>query len=181
MDKATANGIWDGPEHKDTVYVSVVDRDGNAMSLINSVFFAFGSGIFAPKSGVLLQNRGAGFGVGQRHLNAIGPGKLPFHTIIPRQLAENGRTRMVFGVMEGQYQATGRAHLLSQILERDLDPQQASDQPATSDRVDWLFTFSKPPRSSLVGYRKDRSFRGDTKDARCAGGASNLAVDIPLR
>lgn len=117
------------PRHRDTVYISVIDSDRNAVSFINSVFDSFGTGIVAPKSGVILHNRGQSFSLKRGHLNMIAPQKRPLHTIIPGMVTRNGRTEMSFGVMGGYYQAMGHAHLISKVLDYGMDMQEAIDLP----------------------------------------------------
>ena len=117
------------PAHRDTVYLTVVDRDGNACSFINSLFQPFGSGILAPNSGVMLHNRGFGFRLERGHPNCIAPHKRPMHTIMPGMLTKNGRAVMPYGVMGGHFQPMGQSWFLTNLLEYGLDIQQSLDLP----------------------------------------------------
>ena len=113
----------------DTTYFSVVDKDRNAVSFINSIFSAFGSGIVAGETGIMLHNRGAGFSVEPGHPNRIEPAKRPFHTIIPAMVFKDGKLLMSYGVMGGDVQAQGHAQVLVNLIDRGMNLQQAIDAP----------------------------------------------------
>src|SRR5690606_21639216 len=100
-----------------------------AVSFINSVFDSFGAGLVAPRSGVVLQNRGQGFVLKPGHPNAIAPGKRPLHTIIPGMMTRDVRAVMSFGVIGGYYQAMGYAHFLWKVLDYGLVVQEPIDLP----------------------------------------------------
>ena len=117
------------PMNPNTVYITVVDRDRNACSFINSIAHAFGSAIVSNKTGVLLQNRAGGFRIQPGHPNCLAGGKRPLHTIIPSLVTRSGKAVMPFGVMGGQYQPVGQTHVLTNILDYGCDLQEAIDMP----------------------------------------------------
>lgn len=115
-----------------TVYLCVVDEDGMAVSFIQSLYDHFGSGVVAPGTGIVLQNRGACFNVSGR----VEPGRRPFHTIIPGLLLRDGALLGPFGVMGAFMQAQGHVQLVSGLVDEGLDPQAAIDRPRFRARDD---------------------------------------------
>jgi len=117
----------------ETIYLSASDQHGNMVSLINSIYSIFGSGVVVPGTGFALQNRGAGFTLEPNHPNRVAPGKHPFHTIIPAFITKNEAGRQTpwlsFGVMGGSMQPQGHVQVLLNLILFDMDLQDAIDTP----------------------------------------------------
>ncbi len=150
--------------NSDTVYLTVVDRDRMAVSLIFSIYSTFASGIVTEKFGILFQNRGACFVVNPGHPNTIEGGKRPMHTIIPAFATKNGRPFMPFGVMGGAYQAAGHAHVITNMVDFGMDVQEAIDAPRifwADDRVTLRAERSLPEATvaglAARGHRIERA------------------------
>ncbi|MCY7304051.1 MAG: gamma-glutamyltransferase, partial [Thermoleophilia bacterium] len=112
-----------------TTYLCVVDGEGMAVSLIQSLYGRFRSGVVAPGTGIVLQNRASGFGRDPDHPNALGPGRRPFHTIIPGMLLEGSDLLGPFGVMGGPMQPQGHFQVVRHLVDDGDDPQAALDAP----------------------------------------------------
>ncbi len=112
----------------DTIYLTVVDKNGNIVSLIQSLYRGFGSGLTVPDMGFHLQNRGALFTLDRSHPNALAPRKRPFHTIIPAFM-EKGNLHMGFGIMGGLNQAQAHAQFVSNVVDDGMNIQAALESP----------------------------------------------------
>ena len=117
------------PKRGGTVYLTTADENGMMVSLIQSNYYGFGSGVVVPGTGISLQNRGAGFTLEKGHPNEVAGGKRPFHTIIPGFLMQGDAPLMSFGVMGGPMQPQGHAQMVMRICDYGQNPQTASDAP----------------------------------------------------
>ena len=153
--------------HRDTIYITVVDRDRMAVSLIYSVYHSFGAGLASGKFGINFQNRGAGFNLTPGHPNEAAGGKRPLHTIIPAMLRQNGRVIMPFGVMGGAYQPTGHVRVLSNLVDFGMDLQAALDAPRCF-------------MGDGGGLELERGYAQEVRAALAAMGHPVITPDVPL-
>lgn len=146
-------------EDGDTVYLCAVDRDGMVVSLIQSIYNNFGSGVVAPQSGVLFQNRGSAFSLDPRDANVIEPGKRPRHTLIPAMLLKNGAPDTVFGTMGADGQAQTQLQLILGMVDFELEPQEAIETPRWRSTMDpdgrcWLLIEAEVGAAVLADLRR---------------------------
>ncbi|WP_050526951.1 gamma-glutamyltransferase family protein [Pseudorhodobacter aquimaris] len=152
--------------HKDTIYITVVDKDRMAVSLIYSVYHSFGACLASDRFGINFQNRGAGFTLEQGHPNEAAGGKRPMHTIIPGMIAEGGRVTTPFGVMGGAYQPTGHARFVSNTVDFGMDLQSAMDAPRCF--------------SGVHGMEVERGYSDAVRADLAARGHKVITADTPL-
>jgi gamma-glutamyltranspeptidase / glutathione hydrolase len=124
---AAAGAAFDGRDRGDTIYMTVADGHGNVISLIQSIFSAFGAGIVAGETGITLHNRGSGFVLQQGHPNQIAPRKRPLHTLVPAMVLKDGRPWLAFGVMGGDNQAQAHVQVLANLIDFGFNLQVAGE------------------------------------------------------
>ena len=169
-DRARCDVQPGNPEvHGDTIYLSVVDRDGNIVSLIQSIYDLFGSAVVVDEYGFPLQNRGGLFQLDPAHPDALAPRKRPFHTIIPAFM-EKGSVHIGFGIMGGLNQAQAHAQFVSNIVDHGMNIQMALEAPRFTKKT-WggcdLMIENRIPkevRDALTAKGHQLKVQGDFSD-----------------
>ena len=156
IDRSHARDFGPGTRPKGgTVYLCAADSNGMMISLIQSNYMGFGSGVVVPGTGISLQNRGAGFVLDAGHPNEVSGGKRPFHTIIPGFVTRNGAPLATIGVMGGPIQPPGHVQTLVRMFDYRMNPQAALDAPRwkiNADRsVDLEASAAPELRAGLIG------------------------------
>ncbi len=170
MDKSYTLKNFSITAHPETIYLTVVDRDLNTVSIINSICFPFGSGISSKKTGILLQNRGVNFRLERNHPNSIDGHKRPLHTIIPGLVTNNNNEAILsYGVMGGQYQPVGQSHILQNIFDFNMSVQEAIDFPRAF-YLNGKYEFEKSIHKDILNQLNDRGHHTSYKNSTHGGG-----------
>lgn len=144
------------PLGSDTAYAAVVDREGNAVSFIQSLYFEFGSAVVAGSTGVLLQNRGSFFSLDPSHINRLQPSKRTFHTLMPAMACVNGKPSILYGTQGGEGQPQTQTAIFTRMVDYGMDPQQAINEP----RWVWGRTWGEPTQElKIEGRVSDETLR----------------------
>jgi gamma-glutamyltranspeptidase/glutathione hydrolase len=167
IDPRTSGDFLHGtPPSGGTVYLTAADESGMMISMIQSNYMGFGSGVVVPGTGISLQNRGHGFTCDESHPNVVAGGKRPFHTIIPGFLTKDGKPQMSYGVMGGNMQPQGQMQALVRMLKHHQQPQTACDAPrwkvSTGRGVDFEPTMDESLVRDLVAMGHDYQPVADT-------------------
>src|SRR4029453_11022090 len=154
-----------GQDRGDTIYMTVADGQGNFVSLIQSLYSDFGSGIVAGDTGIVFHNRGALFTLRPGHPNQIGPHKRPLHTLIPAFVMKDGKPWLSFGVMGGDHQAQGHTQVLVNMIDFGMNVQEAGEAARVTHGNNGLLVESAVPaaaRAALVqrGHKATESIGG---------------------
>jgi len=166
----------------DTVFVAAVDEQRNVVSMISSLYKAFGSGITIPGTGLLLQNRAAGFTLERNHCNTLRPRKRPYHTIMPAIIMRDDRPWACLGVVGGMMQPQGHLQVISNLIDFDMNPQAALDAPRFRVREDLTVALEQGISESVARKLQSlgHSIKTNTAEEEFGGGQVILIEDETL-
>jgi gamma-glutamyltranspeptidase/glutathione hydrolase len=164
------------PQTGGTVYFATADKDGNMVSMIQSNYMGFGSGLVVPGTGIGLHNRGHNFSMDPLSSNVLAPLKRPYHTIIPGFLYKHGKPLGPFGVMGGFMQPQGHLQVLMNMIDFHLDPQQALDLPRWQWMKDKSITVEPEFSKRLILYLKNRGHEVTVDHQKGAFGRGQIII-----
>ena len=159
----------------DTIYLTVVDKDRNCVSFINSLYSHFGSGLVVPGTGICLQNRGALFFLDPTHPNRLEPSKRPFHTIIPAMVFRDSKPYFCFGVMGGAMQPQGHVQVLLNLIDFGMNVQEAGE--AARFRHFTRGVALESDIDALTRYKLIRKGHRIIWEVGCFGGYQGILID----
>ncbi len=165
------------PGGHDTVYLVAIDREGNACSFINSLYDAFGSKLTGGATGIVLQNRAAGFSLEPGHRNEYAPGKRPFHTLMPGMVLRGGKLHLAYGLMGGAMQPQGHLQFLLHHLDFGLGIQEAIDVPRWFHAQDAIVLVEHGTPRATIDALRALGHEVHPAGLRFFGGAQAVQVD----